>query len=92
MSTEQPRPTTEAASGASDVERVVQPCKTCGSIRYEVQHLYTGYREKLLIVQCGDCKAKIIPVVVDYFMPWDEVYKACESAWNDANTVAKDKK
>lgn len=87
MNTEQPQPTNEAAGGASDVERVVRPCNSCGCTRYEIQHIYTGYREKLLIVQCGDCKDRIIPVVVDYFMPQQDIYAKCETAWNDANAV-----
>jgi len=81
---EQPQSTNKADGDVPDVARVVRPCKACGSVRYEIHHLYTGYRERLLIVQCGDCKEKIIPVVVDYFMPESELYSTCKAAWNSA--------
>ena len=65
----------------------VANCICCGSNRYQIQHLYTGYRQRLLIVQCGDCKDEVIHVVVDGFCADADIYEKCRTAWNAANEV-----
>ncbi len=67
----------------------VRKCRACGSTQYQIQHVYTGFRERLLIVQCGDCRDKIIPVLVDDFMSDKDVYGLCREKWNEANAVHK---
>lgn len=63
----------------------VVPCKHCGSERYVIKMLYTGHRNNVAVVECGECRGDATPVVLDYFMPEAECYTKCREAWNVAN-------
>jgi hypothetical protein len=66
----------------------IAKCHYCGSERdYQIMMLHTGLRQNLFIVECGNCKHDIIPIVVDYFLPDEKLYKKCRIAWNKVNAV-----
>ena len=63
----------------------VANCKHCGSKDYTIQLLHVGFRQRILVVECRECRYDLIPVVLDYFMPEAECYTKCREAWNAAN-------
>ncbi len=63
----------------------VAKCKHCGSKDYQIQMLHVGFRQRVFIVQCGECRHDLIPVVVDYFEQDTDLYTKCLEAWNAAN-------
>ena len=66
-------------------------CKYCKSKGYQIHYLYGGLKQRVLVVECGDCREEVIPVVVDYLMPNEKVNEKCLMAWNGANAVPNNK-
>ena len=77
--------TTDSAASALSAGLGVANCKHCGSKDYTIQLLHVGFRQRILVVECRECRYDLIPVVLDYFMPEAECYTKCREAWNAAN-------
>ena len=79
--------TPDSAASVLSAGLGVANCKHCGSKDYTIQLLRVGFRQRILVVECRECRYDLIPVVLDYFMPEAECYSKCREAWNAANVT-----
>ena len=89
MTTEKAQDSAEPMRAASALSAGlgVANCKHCGSEDYTIQLLHVGFRQRILVVECRECRSDLIPVVLDYFMPEAECYSKWREAWNAANVT-----